>query len=156
MPMITIRKLQPSDLAEIHNWPAYPPEFAELDYALRENGWLAEFHDKPGAQLYVAELAGEVIAFSLLATTGASEGEFRIALRADNIGHGMGKAITGMTLNEGFSTMKLSRINLIVRKNNPRAIRLYHQIGFKKYSECEKIVNGKHVSFLQMTIFKPL
>jgi RimJ/RimL family protein N-acetyltransferase len=155
MSIITLRRFDSSDLIKIHQWPAYPPEFDELDYALRENGWLAEFHDKPEAQIYVAEQAKEIIAFSLLAKTGKAEAEFRIALRADHIGHGLGKTITAMTLHEGFSTMNLSRINLIVRKNNPRAISLYHQIGFKTYSTCEKTVNGKPTSFWEMAIYKP-
>lgn len=155
MQMITLRKPDSSDLIKIHHWPAYPPEFEELDYALRENGWLAEFHNKPDARLYIAEQAGEIIAFSLLAKTGKVEAEFRIALHADHIGQGLGKIITSMTLHEGFSTMNLSRIKLIVRQSNTRAISLYHNIGFKTYSECNKIVDGKRVSFWDMTIYKP-
>jgi RimJ/RimL family protein N-acetyltransferase len=153
--MITIRNLQPADIAAIHNWPAYPPEFEELDYALRESGWLAEFYNQSDAHIFVAEHKGEIIAFSLLAITGAAKAEFRIALCADKIGLGMGKIITSLTLHEGFSTMNFSRINLIVRKNNARALRLYQQAGFKTTAECDKLVNGKQTSFWEMTIFKP-
>jgi diamine N-acetyltransferase len=155
MPMITLRRFNSSDLIKIYQWPVYPPEFDELDYALRKNGWLGEFHGKAEAQIYIAEQAKVIIAFSLLAKTGNAEAEFRIALRADRIGHGLGKTITAMTLHEGFSAMNLSRINLIVRKNNPRAICLYQKIGFKTYSACEKIVNGKQISFWEMCIYNP-
>jgi RimJ/RimL family protein N-acetyltransferase len=159
MHMISMRSLNSSDLIKIHHWPAYPPEFQELDYALRENGWLAEFHGKPDAWIYVAEQAGEIIAFSLLARDDfhLERGLFErpIALRADKLGQGLGRTITSMTLQQGFSTMNFSRIDLIVRTSNPRAIHLYQQIGFKTCSECEKTVNGKRVNFLAMSIFKP-
>jgi len=152
---ISMRDLQSSDLIKIHHWPPYPPEFEELDYALRDNGWLAEFHGKADARIFVVEQAGEIIAFSLLAYTGRAEAEFRIALRADKLGQGLGRTITSLTLHEGFSKMNLSRIDLIVRKNNSRAILLYQHVGFKTYSECEKFVNGKKVPFLAMSIFYP-
>lgn len=155
MHTISMRRLQASDLINIRHWPAYPPEFAELDYALRDNGWLAEFYGKADAWIFVAEQAGEIIAFSLLAYTGMAEAEFRIALRADKLGQGLGRTITSMTLHQGFAVMHLSRIDLIVRKNNSRAIHLYRRTGFKTCSECEKIVNGKQVTFLAMSIYYP-
>lgn len=150
--MITLHKLLPSDPAEIHNWPSYPAEFAELDYALRHGGWLAEFQDRTDTWIYVAKQADEIIAFSLLALTGVGEAEFRIALRADKIGHGIGKIFCSMTLHEGFSTLGLSRISLIVRKNNARAILLYRDIGFSLSGARVKIANGKSVEFLEMII----
>ncbi len=150
--MISLRALVAADTATINNWPAYPPEFADLDYALRTDGWLAEHRNKPNTWVYVAELDGEIVAFTILAGTGGAEAEFRIALRADKVGLGLGRAITAMTLAKGFEELKLVCIHLIVRKNNLRAIRLYQRIGFVEFGECSKNVNGKKVSFLEMKI----
>lgn len=55
-----------------------------------------------------------------------------------------------MTLARGLAEMRLSRIHLIVRKNNPRAIRLYRRLGFTECGECVKTVDGRQTSFLNM------
>lgn len=47
--MIKLRPLAADDVAAIQNWPPYPPDFEDLDYALRSNGWLAEHQNKPDA-----------------------------------------------------------------------------------------------------------
>ena len=150
--MVELRVLAASDVTAIHNWPAYPPEFAELDYALRTNGWLAEHRNRRDTWIYVAELNGEMVAFTLLAKTGAAKAEFRIALRADRLGLGLGTTITAMMLDKGFAELKLAYINLIVRKNNLRAIHLYQRIGFLECGECLRNVDGVQVSFLEMEI----
>jgi diamine N-acetyltransferase len=151
---IILRKLIPDDISAVNGWPAYPPEFEALDYALRGNGWLTEFLNKPDTWCFAAEQAGELVAFTILSKTGEAEAEFRIALRADRTGQGLGGAITDMTLAKGFTEMGLSRIDLIVRKNNPRAIRLYARLGFVESGELLKVINGKQASFLKMELTK--
>lgn len=150
--MIKLRPLEAVDMAAIQKWPPYPPDLAELDYALRDNGWLAEHQGNPDSRAYIAEQAGEIIAFSILCQTDEEEAEFRIALRADMIGQGLGEIISSMTLAKGFSETQLACIHLIVRKNNPRAIGLYKRLGFAEHGECLKNVNGKPVNFLTMRI----
>jgi len=150
--MIELRDIEAADVTAIQNWPSYPPEFEDLDYALRDNGWLAKHRNKPDTCVYVAEQAGEIVAFTILSKTDEAEAEFRIALRADKIGQGLGGAITSMTLAKGFVESKLARIHLIVRRNNSRAIRLYKRVGFTKSGECLKQVNCKQVNFLIMVI----
>ncbi len=150
MSNISFRKFNLSDQAKIQAWPPYPPEFAELDYALRSNGWLAEFRDKPDANIYIAEQNQKIVAFSLLAKTATAEAEFRIAVRPDNIGRGIGRIFTSLTLEEGISKINLSRIHLIARKNNARAIGLYKQLGFRECGDCVKTANHKTVQFLMM------
>lgn len=150
--MITLRNMVAADITTIQHWPSYPAEFDELDYALRDNGWPVEFLHKPDTWIYVAELDTEIIAFSLLTKTAASEAEFRIALRADKLGQGLGGTIAAMTLTKGFSDYALDCIHLIVRKTNSRAIRLYHRLGFIERGECVKQIHGKPVRFLTMII----
>lgn len=98
----------------------------------------------------VAEQAGEIVAFTILSKTDEAEAEFRIALRVDKIG--LGGVITSMTLAKGLVEIKLACIHLIVRRHNPRAIRLYKRAGFTESGECLKHVNGKQVNFLTMAI----
>lgn len=152
MVMIKLRMLEAADLATIQNWPSYPSEFEDLDYALRSNGWLAKFHDQPDTWIYIAEQEREIIAFSILSKTNKSEAEFRIALRPDKIGLGIGNTFATMTLHAGFTEIGLSRIHLVVRKNNPRAIGLYKRIGFIECGDCVQNVNGKLVNFYAMDI----
>lgn len=152
--MIQLRNLSTDDMAVIRSWPPYPLEFEDLDYALRNNGWLTEYRNKPDTWCFAVEQSGELIAFTILSKTGKDEAEFRIALRADRTGQGLGGAITAMTLARGFAEIGLSRIHLIVRKNNPRAIRLYSRLGFAERGECFKNINGKQAHFLIMDLLK--
>ena len=150
--MIQLRPLTAEDATTIENWPKYPAEFDDLDYALRQDGWLAEFQDWPNTWRFSAEQSGELVAFTILATTKVGEAEFRIALRSDKTGQGLGQIITSQTLEKGFGEIGLTRIHLIVRKNNPRAIQLYHRLGFTLRGECHKDVNKKPTHFLIMDL----
>jgi diamine N-acetyltransferase len=149
--MIQLRDLSIADMDEIRGWPPYPPEFSDLDYALRHNGWLDDFGGRPDTWCYAGEDAGELIAFVILSKTGGCEAEFRLALRADRIGQGVGAAIIPMAL-ERATGMGVTRIHLIVRKTNPRACRLYTRMGFEKRGECSREINGKRVLFTLMDL----
>lgn len=146
-----LRPLQDVDVEEIRGWPSYPGDMAQMDYALRKDGWLDEYRSKQDVAVYAVEDGGELIAFSILAKTGAAEAEFRIALRPDRTGLGFGESITVLTLRTGFAA-GLSRIHLIVRKNNHRGIRLYRRIGFREQGECRKDIQGMPVEFIVMAI----
>lgn len=152
--MITLRKLTDSDISEINQWPVYPGDMEQMDYALRGNGWLDEMRAKADVALYAATDGNELIGFSLLAVTGENEAEFRIALRADRTGMRLGEKISRLTLHNGFEKLLLSRIHLIVRKNNNRGIRLYQRLGFVECGECRKSIHGNEVDFLVMNIEK--
>lgn len=147
MKNLLMRRATLQDRQTIVRWPSYPAEFSELDYALRDNGWLDEFLEK--AWVYVTEQDQVVVAFSLLAMEGESEAEFRIALHADYLGKGLGKVVTQRTLEVGFHVHGLKRIHLIVRKNNHRARKLYESIGFQPCGSCMQVVNGCRVEFQQ-------
>lgn len=88
--MIQLRNLVPDDMVVVSGWPPYPPEFEDLDYALRNNGWLTEYRNKPDTWCFAVEQAGQLIAFTILSKTANAEAEFRIALRADRTGQGLG------------------------------------------------------------------
>ena len=151
---IQLRAFAAQDEITIENWPPYPAEFADLDYALRHDGWLAEFRDQPETRIYVAEQSGELIAFTILSQAAQGDVEFRIALRADKAGQGLGRTISARTLSIGFDEIGLERIHLIVRKNNPRAIGLYRRLNFSHCGECQMSVNSKPTDFLKMELLR--
>jgi len=100
------------------------------------------------------ERDGEMIAFTLLSKTGADEAEFRIAVRADSIGSGLGSSIAALTFEQEFSAMGLSRIHLLVRKSNTRAAGLYRRLGFVERGEIQKTVNGELTDLYIMDLDK--
>ncbi|MDO9053076.1 MAG: GNAT family N-acetyltransferase [Gallionella sp.] len=151
---IQLRSFIEKDGITIEQWPAYPLEFEDLDYALRKDGWIAEFRGQPDTCVYAAEQSGELIAFTILSLTERCEAEFRIALRADKAGKGLGRIITAKTLEIGFDETGLKRIHLIVRKNNPRAINLYQQQNFSHCGECQMMVNNSQTDFLMMELLR--
>jgi nicotinamidase-related amidase/RimJ/RimL family protein N-acetyltransferase len=124
----------------------------QMDYALREKGWLDECRSRSDAFVYAVEDGNDLVGFTILLKADAAEAEFRIALRADKTGMGLGKSATFQTLQIGFGYHGFSRIHLIVRKNNSRGIKLYQQIGFVDRGECCKEIQGRPVDFRMMAI----
>jgi diamine N-acetyltransferase len=155
---MNLREMTGKDSAVIQSWPAYPIDFKDLDYALREAGWISEYLGKKGTKIYVAEESVALIGFTILsrddAEGGSGSAEFRIALHPDFLGRGVGRKIAGMTIKKGFEEFGLRRIYLIVRKSNPRAGKLYQHCGFRDTGECRKEVNGAVVDFLEMELLR--
>ena len=151
-----LREIVEQDVAVIHSWPAYPEDFKDLDYALREAGWISEYLGKKGTNIYVAEESGVLIGFTILSrddTDGkSSRAEFRIALHPDILGQGAGETLARMTLRKGFVQLGIQRIYLIVRRSNPRARKLYQNCGFQDTGEYRKEVNGIVVDFQEMEL----
>jgi diamine N-acetyltransferase len=150
--MITLRPLRNEDIPVIRSWPQYPAEFAELDYCLRNGGWLDQYRQKPGTIILVAMDQGEIIGFSVLSRDGPGKKEFRIALHPARIGKGEGRIILRRTLEYCFADMTVSAVRLIVRKNNLRAQNLYTSVRFRPTGECTEEIHGKPVQFFTMEI----
>lgn len=151
-----LREINDQDIAIIKIWPAYPEEFKDLDYALRDFGWIDEYQGLNSTWIYVAEDSGVAIGFTILSKDSATghQAEFRIALNPDYLGKGFGKKLTRMTLEKGFQELGLQRIYLIVRKSNPRARRLYENCGFTRTGECRKEIQGIMVDLFEMAMEK--
>lgn len=154
MTTVELRALAEHDVALIRRWPPYPPEFEELDYALRADGWLNEYRSKPDTWCFAAEQSGDVVAFTILSKIDKEAAEFRVALRADATGRGLGAAVTSKTLSEAFSKLGFLKIHLIVRENHARAIRLYLGLGFVEKEKTIKNINQKLVRFCVMELNK--
>jgi RimJ/RimL family protein N-acetyltransferase len=148
--MIKLRPITAEDAAEVKKWPPYTEGFEMMDYALRDDGWLDEYGKRQLTWIYKAELNGQAVGFSLLSTTAEGEAELRIAVHPRRIGRGLGRAIAVATIREGFHRMNLTRIHLIVRKENPVALKLYEKLGFMKSGESTRTIQGKIVEFITM------
>lgn len=151
-----LREINKRDIANIKIWPAYPEEFKDLDYALRDSGWIDEYLGKNSTWIYIAKEDGVVIGFTILSKDSAAsrQAEFRIALNPDYLGQGFGKELTRMTLEKGFRELGLQRIYLIVRKSNPRARRLYESCSFMETGECRREIQGIMVDLFEMAMEK--
>ncbi len=147
---VLLRPMTSEDAAEIRSWPPYGEGFEQMDYAIREKGWLDEFGDRPDTQIYIAEAGHRIIGFSLLSRTADGDAEFRIVLHPRLTGKGYGKDVTDLTLKLGFRNLHLEKVHLIVRKNNPRAERLYRRIGFVATGESTHSIQGKKIEFIEM------
>lgn len=150
--MIALRPLRPEDVPAIKAWPPYPPGFAMLDYALRDGGWIDDYGKDPATEILVAEDETGIAGFSLLMPVSARVAEFRIALHPGRIGRGVGREIAILALQHAFSDPERETIRLIVRKNNPRAERLYESLHFRHTGECTEPVHGEPVAFRRMEI----
>ena len=148
--MIELRPIRAEDIAEIKQWPRYHGGFEQMDYALRDNGWLDEFRDRKNTWNYAVALNRSLIGFSLLSVIAEGDAEFRIAIHPDWTGKGVGREITIATLKTGFRHLNLAKIHLIVRKNNPRALKLYKRAGFATIGESVHRVQGKDADFIDM------
>jgi diamine N-acetyltransferase len=154
--LMKLREINERDITNIKIWPAYPEELKDLDYALRDSGWIDAYLGKDWTRIYIAKESGVVIGFTILSKDSATcrEAEFRIALNPDYLGQGFGKKLTRMALEKGFQELGLQRIYLIVRKSNPRARRLYENRGFMETGECCKEIQGIMVDLFEMALEK--
>lgn len=153
---VQLRPLTETDCARIRDWPPYEREMAQMDYALRSGGWLDEFWLKPHTFLYAAEKDADLVGFTILAGNGKREAEFRIALRADQTGLGIGANVALQTLRQGFLQHNNDRIHLIVRTHNRRGIKLYQRLGFADRGACRLLILGVPVDFRRMDLHQSL
>lgn len=151
-----LREMSLDDAAVIKSWPAYPDEFKDLDYALRENGWIDEFSGKTGTAIFTVEENRVIAGFTILSKDNdiATQAEFRIALNPHMLGQGLGEKMARATLEKGFQDLSLNNIYLIVRKNNRHAKQLYERLGFRYSGECQKEIHGMTADLFEMTLTK--
>jgi diamine N-acetyltransferase len=150
------RNIRIGDIPAVKAWPPYPPEFAGLDYSLRDGGWLDEYYPRPDTEIIVAEKDGAMAGFAILAREPPSGAELRIALHPEQLGQGLGKALARRMLQRGFTRPEIITIRLIVRKNNPRAQRLYRSLHFQHTGECIEKIQGEDVAFDRMELDRTL
>ncbi len=152
--MIDLLPIKTEDVAEIKNWPVYDDGFAQMDYAMREQGWLDEFWHRPDTWIYVAKFNQQIVGFSLLGSMPEGKTEFRIAIHPHWTGKGLGKRVTIAALKAGLGQFNLDQIHLIVRRTNHRTAKLYKNLGFSTIGESNHIIQGKSIEFTDMVMTK--
>ena len=154
MPIETIRleSLVQGDADSINDWPPYPQELIDLDYALRPGGWLDQFPESTRTHRYAIKDGDLLVGFTILTNIRNADAEFYIAVHPDHLGKGIGTAATRQTVLIGFHRLGLSRIYLKVRLWHKRAIQTYKNVGFTMCGTSEEVIHGKHVQFLTMEI----
>lgn len=150
--MLTLIPIDTVDIGAIGRWPRYKGIHAQMDYALRENGWLATYGAVAGNHCYAAMVDDVCVGFSLLIQNRPGSAEFRTAVHPDHLGAGYGGEILRQTLTIGFTVHNLQTITLIVRKNNPIAQHLYVGHGFTPCGETTETIQGQCIDFLMMQI----
>ena len=151
---VVLRKMEERDIQIMKTWPSYPAEFKDLDYALRDGGWVDDSFHKLGETVYAAEENGELVGFSILSRDAIDlyQAEFSIALRPDRVGRGLGKTISLLTIEIAFFRWGLMHIFLIVRKTNFRAKRLYEYLGFELVGQTQRNIQGKTIDLFEMSL----
>lgn len=144
---VMLATLTRHDQDAIRAWPAYPPQYKDLDYALRERGWLDQFPAGAKNHRFAAWQKDELLGFSILTETGNNDAEFYLAVRPERLRKGFGKEITQMTLDKAFYELGLERVHLKVRKWHRKAIELYTSSGFKTTGLKDEEINGKTDTF---------
>jgi RimJ/RimL family protein N-acetyltransferase len=112
---VRLQALMQEAAETITQWPPYPEDLRELDYALRPGGWLDQFPESSTCHRYAATEASHLVGFTILTGIHNEDAEFYIALHQDYLGRGIGTAITRQTVSIGFHSLELSRIHLKVR-----------------------------------------
>ena len=148
--MIDVRKLREEDRQIIYDWPTYPPDCLELDYAVRKDGWIDHHAEHDNDRIYSAIEGNEVVGFSIVHIADDGDAELLIAMRGDRLGRGLGKELALATLHRCFGELCLTRVELVVRKSNQRAKRLYGRIGFTYTGDCIININGEDIEFDKM------
>lgn len=79
-------------------------------------------------------------------------GEFGVSVLKDYWGLGIGKELVKYLINWAEDGDIVKKINLRVREDNKKAIRLYKSLGFKKEGMITRdlYLNGKYYSSIQM------
>jgi diamine N-acetyltransferase len=116
--MLLLKSISREDVASIRSWPPYPGQVADLDYALRCEGWLDQFLESPTTRRFAAWDGLELIAFSVLTRIAEGAAEFYIAVHPERIGRGIGRELTNKTVCFGFQELGLDVLYKAGLKNS--------------------------------------
>jgi len=147
-----LKQLTHKEALAIRTWPAYPSEYALLDYALRKGGWLDLFPANDRNARYGIRQGRALLGFTMLVDMEHGAAEFYIAIHPDHLGAGVGGKATHLTLEEAFRVKRLDRVYLKVRVWHAKGIHLYAKHGFVPQGEVDETANGELVRFLKMEV----
>lgn len=149
---VTLRSVLPSDFAHIVTWTTDEQvgHFAEDDgypETLEQcEEWYQQLLSNRYNQVFIILLndhpIGDIELDHIAWRSGDAELRIRIGL-PEHWGKGLGTDAVRTLLNYAFDDLNLKRIYLRVAKKNPRAIRCYQKVGFKKEGKLVRTLAGK-------------
>ena len=146
---IHVLQMKAEEKEFIKTWPKYPKEFSELDYALRDGGWIDSKEDADLLSVYLEKM---LIGFTGLFGINNKHYEILIAINADYLGKGYGTTAMKLALKHYFMKYNMDKITLCVRKSNKIAKHVYEKIGFSDDGESKKVIQGTEIDFWDMYI----
>jgi lipopolysaccharide/colanic/teichoic acid biosynthesis glycosyltransferase/RimJ/RimL family protein N-acetyltransferase len=137
---VRLRRLRSSDLETRVSWIARSetrrhmqwPENLTLESTRQ---WFHAATRDPSRIDLAAERGGVVVAMAGLRKTGPRSAEFYVFVDPSRHGEGLGRSVTGLTLNYAWQTLDLDAVTLTVARENKSAVRIYDAIGFSVTSE---------------------
>lgn len=129
----------------------------ELNITLDKEEELLESHMDVDNKIYIiAEIENEIVG-SLNYSGGIRQrvrhaGEFGVSVGKEYWGLGIGKELVKYLIDWAKEGNVIKKINLRVREDNERAIKLYEKLGFKKEGVITRdfCVGGKYYSSISM------
>lgn len=153
--MVRVIEMTEELARSVKDWPPYPEGFEQMDFVLREGGWVDGYFHKDGAQMLAIFEEDAFIGLSGVHDVRDGKGEVFIALHPDYLNKGYGTKAMMRTL-DFFFDHGIEKITLGVRKNNLIAQHVYEKIGFAPAGESTHIRGGVSVEFFDMFITKAM
>lgn len=139
---VLLRQFQPGDFDRLlAMYALFEPkgEFQGLPPPTQPQtaAWLLHVCDIGPAQ-FVVEIGHNLVGHSMLCPgPRKNEAELAVFLHQNFHGLGLGKLLTLGTLRYGCKQLQLDRVWLSVQGSNPRALRLFEDIGFRSAKEWD-------------------
>lgn len=157
---IRLRALEKDDLRFVHDlnnnsrvmtyWFEEPYEsFVEL-----EDLYIKHIHDQSERRFIVELESGERVGLVELVeiTYIHRRAEFQIIIAPEFQGEGYGRLVTQMAADYAFRVLNINKLYLVVSTDNPAAIKVYQDCGFKEEGRLvnEFFVDGHYQDALRM------
>jgi len=151
---VTLRPLLAADIEMLRKWRNSEPIRNSFVYnseitAEQQALWFEKYEKDDTDRMFIALYEDIPVGASALYNIDKQKGqaEFGRLMLGDlsKRGLGLGKQITSLTTNLGFQEMKLNRIYLEVFEENPYALKIYEDLGYKitghSIKNDKKIIN---------------
>ncbi len=142
-PAYTLRRYEAADEdAAIELWRrTWQAAYPHLDFAARTDWWRNRWRDElvPVAEIVVAEMGGALAGFVTVDPASGYLDQIVVAPEA------WGGALAAALVDEA-KRISPSRLDLLVNKDNVRAIRFYEKHGFQYAGEDVNPVSGRPVN----------
>jgi RimJ/RimL family protein N-acetyltransferase len=159
--LVRLRAREASDASQLNEMFDDPDVLAGLQLAMPQSlagfrEWAAATRGRENQEVFAIETLAERRAVGVCGLEGidarARAAEFGIWIGKPFWRHGYGTDATRTACRFGFRYMNLQRISLCVYETNPRAIRAYEKVGFKREGVGRRgqFLGGRHVDVIEM------